>query len=147
MILISHRGNINGKQIELENSVQYVTAALQNGYNVEVDVWRLSDTLYLGHDKPQYRIEVDWFIKHANKLWVHCKNIDSLCFFNTLKNNELNFFWHESDTATLTSKGYIWVYPGKQPVKNSVAVLPELYNESIINCLGVCSDNIIKYKV
>ena len=35
---------------------------------------------------------------------------------------------------------------GKQPIKDSIAVLPELYNDDISSCLGVCSDNISKYK-
>ena len=57
-----------------------------------------------------------------------------------------NYFWHETDTLTLTSKGYIWVYPGKQIVKNSIAVLPEIFNDNISECVGICSDNIKNYK-
>ncbi len=57
-----------------------------------------------------------------------------------------NYFWHETDTVTLTSKSYIWAYPGKQPITNSIAVLPEIYNDNIENCVGVCSDIIEFYK-
>ncbi len=34
---------------------------------------------------------------------------------------------------------------GKQPVSNSIAVMPELYNDPISNCFGICSDFINKY--
>jgi hypothetical protein len=59
---------------------------------------------------------------------------------------DFNFFWHETDTVTLTSKKYIWAYPTKQPILNSIAVMPELYKDNIIGCIGVCSDYIEKYK-
>ena len=86
------------------------------------------------------------FIKtNANKLWIHCKNIGAIEFFHKL-DSDFNYFWHETDTLTLTSKGYIWVYPNKQPVKNSIAVLPELHNDDVSCCIGVCSDYIENYK-
>jgi hypothetical protein len=59
---------------------------------------------------------------------------------------KLNYFWHDKDDMTLTSHGYAWVYPGKQPVKNSIAVLPEINNEKTDGCIGVCSDIIESYK-
>jgi len=40
----------------------------------------------------------------------------------------------------------MWVYPGKQPIKNSIAVLPEIFNDDIKDCTGICSDFIKKYK-
>ena len=39
MYLISHRGNVNGKNPDRENSPLYIKAALTLGYDVEVDVW------------------------------------------------------------------------------------------------------------
>ena len=38
MILISHRGNINGPNPEMENNPEYIQKALDLGYDVEVDV-------------------------------------------------------------------------------------------------------------
>jgi hypothetical protein len=45
--------------------------------------------------------------------------------------NLLNYFFHQEDDITLTSKGYIWAYPGKQPIKNSIAVMPELNKDDL----------------
>ena len=144
MILIAHRGNINGKNPELENSITYINEAIKLGYNVEVDVWMINGVLFLGHDKPQYKITLHWLDENIDYLWVHCKNLQAIEWFNIT--NQYNYFWHQEDTVTLTSKGYIWAYPGNQPIKKSIAVLPELNNENVYECLGICSDYIQEYK-
>jgi hypothetical protein len=145
MILISHRGNTNGKFESWENEPTYIDKAISKGYNVEVDVWYKDNTLWLGHDKPDYGVDFRWFRDRLSKLWVHCKNIDAVLYFKECGYN-INFFWHETDTLTLTSNGFIWVYPGKQPIKNSIAVMPEINNDNTIDCLGICSDYIEKYQ-
>ena len=38
MFFISHRGNINGKDINKENKPLYINQALKKGYHVEADV-------------------------------------------------------------------------------------------------------------
>lgn len=145
MILISHRGNLLGKIESSENNPSYVDFAIHEGYDVEVDFWYINGILYLGHDSPQYNINLKWFKDRINKLWIHCKNIESVIF---LKNCEykFNYFWHESDKITLTSLNYIWAHSGTQPINGSVAVLPEINNENTDMCLGICSDYIKKYK-
>ena len=145
MILISHRGNINGKIESLENNPEYIDEALLKEYDVEIDVWVIEGNFYLGHDEPQYGITLEWLDKRKNELWIHCKNIEAIEWFNSLFNT-YNYFWHQEDTLTLTSKGYIWVYPGKQSIKNSIAVMPEIYHDDTSQCLGICSDYIQNYK-
>jgi len=143
MILISHRGNIDGPNEVRENSPYYIMEALAMGFDVEIDMWWIDGKIYLGHDKPQYKVSDEWLGDGVDKLWVHCKNIELL---NWIRNTTLHYFWHENDTITLTSKNYIWAYPGKQPITNSIAVMPELYNDSVEYCTGICSDFIKKYK-
>jgi hypothetical protein len=46
MKLIAHRGNINGIMDSLENEPTYIDLAIQKGYDVEVDLWLISDNLY-----------------------------------------------------------------------------------------------------
>ena len=143
MILISHRGNIDGKNPELENHPQYIDTAIEAGYDVEIDLWFIDGRTYLGHDEPQYEIDDCWLEERTDKLWVHCKNVESL---NWIRSTILHYFWHEEDTLTLTSENYIWVYPGKQPVIGSVAVMPEINNDDVSKCIGICSDYIKNYK-
>lgn len=145
MILISHRGNIDGRVESYENEPNYVDKALAKGYDVEIDVWYVNEELFLGHDRPQYRVNQKWIQDRKDELWIHCKNIDSIVYFNYRLVNRYNYFWHQEDTVTLTAEGYIWAYPGKQPIKNSIAVMPELYDDDITSCLGVCSDKIEYY--
>ena len=78
MILISHRGNINGRIPDLENSPDYIDAAIKLGYDVEVDLWWVVGRIYLGHDEPQYEVSDEWLGNRINKLWVHCKNAELL---------------------------------------------------------------------
>ena len=144
MILISHRGNIEGKNVDKENHPDYIDQALSLGYQVEIDLWLINGKLFLGHDEPQYNINSDWLFNRISKLWIHCKNIPAIEWFNIV--GRFNYFWHENDTITLTSKNDIWAYPGKQPIKNSIAVMPEIYDEDVSSCLGVCSDYIQTYK-
>jgi hypothetical protein len=144
MILISHRGNIDGKQTNLENNPNYVDNAINLGYDVEIDVWLFNSEFYLGHDEPQFLISFDWLEKRKNKIWIHCKNLDCVSFLNDY-NKDFNYFWHQTDDLTLTSFGYMWVYPGKQPIKNSISVLPEINNDNVSKCIGICSDVILKF--
>ena len=57
-----------------------------------------------------------------------------------------HYFWHQEDDYTITSRGFIWTYPGKKLFPNSICVLPEHANYKDINCKGICSDFIDKYK-
>ena len=144
MILISHRGNTNGKFDSYENEPMYIDKAISDGFDVEVDVWMIEGVLFLGHDNPQYGVTQHWFNERYEKLWIHCKNVEAMEWFNAI--GGFNYFWHEEDMVTLTSKNYIWAYPGKQPIKRSIAVMPEIHNDDVSECIGICSDYIINYK-
>jgi hypothetical protein len=142
-ILISHRGNLEGPISKLENAPEYIDNALSLGYQVEIDIWSIDGVLFLGHDKPIHGITQHWLNKRAHKLWVHCKNVEAIEWFNSI--GGFNYFWHQEDTVTLTSRNYIWAYPGKQPIKGSIAVMPELYKDNLTECIGICSDYIKEY--
>lgn len=141
MILISHRGNISGKKINLENKPEYIKETLSKGYDVEIDVWFTENQFYLGHDVPQYKIDYNFLLNE--KLWCHAKNIDALI---QLEKISAHYFWHENDTVTLTSKKIIWAYPSKIKIENAINVLPEMYNIDVSNCMGICSDYVEQYK-
>jgi len=145
MILISHRGNINGRFESYENEPTYIDKAISDGYDVEIDVWFIDGNLFLGHDNPQYGVDFRWFRDRLSKLWIHCKNIEAINFFRECQYN-FNYFWHENDTITLTSLNYIWAYIGKQPIEKSIAVMPEINNDDLTKCIGVCSDYIERHK-
>ena len=141
MILISHRGNLNGRS-NRENEPDYIHEALVKDFDVEIDVWYVGGDFWLGHDKPQYLTEKN-FLENP-KLWCHAKNINAL---NEMLKEGIHCFWHQEDDVTLTSKGYMWTYPGKKLTDTSISVLPELNDEDLSkNILGICSDYIVNYE-
>ena len=137
MILISHRGNLNGVSVERENSIDYVEEALSHNFDVEIDVWDIFGSYFLGHDEPKHLVKKD-FLKRDG-LWCHAKNIQGL--YSMLEDN-IHCFWHQEDDVTLTSEGYMWTYPGKELTTNSIAVLPE--EEIEVEVAGICSDYIVR---
>lgn len=140
MIKIAHRGNINGPNEKYENDPSYIIEAIKQGFDVEIDVWFLNGSFYLGHDNPKYMVGIN-YLKNDH-FWCHCKNIESLYL---LTKNNIRSFFHDSDGATLTSDGYIWTYPGEHLTENSICVMPEKSNWKIPkNIAGVCSDYVLK---
>jgi hypothetical protein len=144
MIYISHRGNLNGLNSQLENSPVYIDAAIDKRFYVEVDLWYDGNRLTLGHDEPQYNIHIDWLMTRTQYLFIHCKDQKSLDL--CLRNN-LNCFFHANDDYTLTSRGYTWCYPGQEAAGLlSIAVMPEkvmdikTFKNSGKKYFGVCSD-------
>jgi hypothetical protein len=148
MRLIAHRGNLTGPNPIKENSIEYIEEAIAEGFDVEVDIRHEDHNFYLGHDEPQYYVPMSWLVKYKDVLWIHCKNLEAL---EKMSNSvvEFNYFWHETDSYTITSKGIGWVYPGKKPYSNSVLVMPEnayCSDEYINQVYGICTDKVIYYK-
>jgi hypothetical protein len=142
MIIIAHRGNVEGPNPPDENNPDYIDHAILQGYDVEIDFWVEKGQFYLGHDSPKYPIDIKFLFERSSRLWIHCKNIEAI---ERLDTSGFNYFWHDKDFMTITSQGYLWVYPGRQPVKKSIAVLPEMYNDPIYDCYGICTDYADRY--
>lgn len=144
MFYISHRGNLDSKNPDTENSIEAIESCLSIGLDVEIDVWYVQSQFFLGHDYP--KIKVDPTFLENDKLWCHAKNDEAI--FHMIQNKKIHCFWHSTDDYTITSKGFLWAYPGKTINKNTVCVLPELcgYSDTeLSNCIGICSDQITRY--
>ena len=136
MKLISHRGNVFGAILSKENTPQYISTAIESGYDVEIDVWVIDEKIYLGHDNPE--LEIDPKFLENDKFWCHAKNIEALTY---MSHRNIHHFWHEEDQYTLTSKNFIWTYPERSLTKNSIAVWRDAEDGPIPkNCYGICSD-------
>ena len=140
MFFISHRGNTNGENHKNENRPEYIVETLNKKFDVEIDIWFEKNSFYLGHDKPDYKVDNNFIT--LRKLWFHAKNIEAL---HQLQKMKLVCFWHQKDDVTLTSNGFIWTYPGWKLTPNSICVLPEKYKIKKFNCAGICSDYILRY--
>ena len=145
MKIISHRGNINGPDKERENHPDYISKAVEEGYDVETDVWFINHKWYLGHDNPEYEIKYNFLFD--SRFWLHAKNGEAFDKLLKDKNYNFNVFWHTTEDWVLTSKGYIWTYPNKFLYENSICVMPELgYNGNLKACYGICTDYPIDYE-
>ena len=138
MKIISHRGNISGRNIELENHPCYIKSALDKGYDVEVDVWCINNKWMLGHDEPVHYIDISFL--RSEKIWCHAKNLIAL---NLMISEGVHCFWHEQDDYTLTSKNYIWTYPNKNITPRSVIVYRDIDEQKKLSIkpYGVCIDD------
>jgi glycerophosphoryl diester phosphodiesterase len=134
MVVIAHRGNLNGPNPAQENSPEYIQRAIDAGFDVEIDVWVLNGHVYLGHDHPHYKVTVD-FLRNPS-FWCHAKNFDALEFM--LNESDIHCFWHETDKFTITSEGVIWTYPNNITGQHSVIVTNDPVTSK--NIFGVCTD-------
>lgn len=158
MLLISHRGNISGKNFKRENSQPYIQEALDAGYFVEIDIVFNGGKYYHGHEWGGCKGEVDpdFLSRNYQKLLIHCKDKESILF--CAENlSPLNYFYHDRDEFTLTS--YMWIISHSRVadqiafndddfVAGTICMLPEkfgLSKESLKNCPGICSDIISFY--
>jgi hypothetical protein len=150
-ILISHRGNIDGRIPERENTVEYINEALQKGYNVEIDCHLVDREIFLGHDSGVEKMPNEFFINE--KLWLHAKSLETFHFLRETIGSQVskpNIFFHTIEDVVVTTNGYSWVNVHKDIGYNSILVLPEEYfycsKKNINACVGICSDFISNYK-
>ncbi len=174
--IISHRGNIEGPNKSWENHPEQIRFALKEKYSVEIDVWYVYNSWWLGHDEPQYQIDINFLldISGMNRegvswtifphVWIHCKNMEAVEQIQALNKASLrrreeedyltvgryaglNYFFHQEDSMTLTSRGYMWVHPKVKLVPvDSIWVVPfdKPFDFTDFNwgrVKGVCVDN------
>lgn len=143
MIKIAHRGNYAGRKSARENTISYIEEAIAAGYNVEVDVWLIEKTWYLGHDFTNEEIDLSFL--ERPEVWTHAKNL--VAYVSLYNNRRAHVFWHNKDDYVFTSKGIKWASPGII-THDGVMVMPELSSISVaalesmeVSPLGICSDN------
>lgn len=144
MLLISHRGNLEFQDFSKENTIPQIEKAIEYGFDVEIDVWKIEKNLFLGHDFGINLVNVEWMENNKNKLWIHCKNLEAFKFLDS--EYDFNLFVHDDEPVVITTKGYRWYYPGNDS-SGGICVLPEKFNKSIPNkTIGICTDYPYKFK-
>jgi hypothetical protein len=147
MKLISNKGNITGKLLD-ENNPAIVESAINIGYDVKIDLWLQENQLYLGTDKPEYKLDIDWLEKHHHKLWLHCHDLEIINKFYALDpmGVKLNYFHMESDILVRSSKWYN-IMQLKNPINGCVFMNPENHPEyDFSQCFGIISNSVAIYR-
>lgn len=145
MKLISHRGNIDGVYLDKENSPEYIDRAIQLGYDVEVDVRIIKrDVWWLGHDGPQYQVDINWLYERRNNIWFHAKNANALVL---LMSRSFKVFYHsvEEHVPIAGTINNIWSHNIEEATTQSIIPLLDkksidLVNIKELNVYGICSD-------
>lgn len=148
--IIAHRGNMNGPNPAMENHPEYISEAIKNDFDVEIDVWIIENKFFLGHDKPIYKVTEEWIKSISDPAWFHAKNIQALF---KLKDLCVNCFWHENDRCTISNDGYIIHLPGSKDLSKIRSVLVTNENREILKdfelmnrCFGICTDYALEAK-
>ena len=156
-IIIAHRGLINGPCNINENKPDHISknfSAFPRIIN-EIDIW-INDQIFLGHDKPSYKVNLEFIKKNSSKLILHIKyiNNNSIKALNNLEEilNSCHTFSHEEDDFTITSKNWIWSHPRRGIEENCIVVMPEKFlnfnsDEDLIllkKAKGICTDYPLK---
>lgn len=148
--LIAHRGNIHGPNEVRENHPSYIDEAIAAGFDAEIDLWANNKgDFLLGHDFGAHHIDYEWLHNRKERLWIHAKNFAALRF---LKDSDFNYFFHDDDDFTLTSKCNIWAHPrvSAQEVNGAVYVnqgwRDDIFLKGVIagRPLGICSDYVTR---
>jgi hypothetical protein len=140
--VVSHRGNLNGPDPNRENNPSYIDKAINRFYEVEADIHHIEGSFYLGHNSPEYYVDLHWIKERKDYIIFHCKNKEALY----LLKDGYHCFFHANDPYVLTSENVIWTYPGQPVGPGCIIVDLEPPNGERLNkyrtnkCLGVCTD-------
>jgi len=148
--IISHRGNVSGPDLKNENLPSYIDKALQQGLDVEIDLRKIKDKFFLGHDNPDYLVSLAWLEERKKNLWIHTKNFNAFEALLELNNNFI-FFYYTSEPLVLISNGKIWCHQHEKIVNPKNCVVPFLDKSSVLrnrefNWHGVCTDYPLIFK-
>lgn len=144
MKIISHRGNISGPEPNLENTKKSIDLALENNFDVEIDLWKVNNEFFLGHDKPLNKVSFEWLENRKKHLWIHTKNFNA--FESLLEiNRGFIFFYYTCEPLVLTSNGKIWCHRIQEITNPANCIAPLLSKSSFqenkqTKWYGVCTD-------
>lgn len=142
---ICHRGNLTGPNKDMENNFGVLIQRAIQGYHVELDVWYHEKHIWLGHDKPEYKITLDWLASSKRRL-IHAKDgktFEYLLHECGKRALDLHVFYHTQEDYVLTNKGLVICYPGKPLLEGSLCMMPERAQYSIEDlqkCFSICTD-------
>lgn len=142
LILISHLGNIDGRNEETENTVSAITSALNLGYNVCCYVVSVHAAFLLPSARGYQRLP--YALLSNPKVWylsADASTLDALCASNA-------HAVPDGAAVALTSVHYLWCQPGSNLTPRSIAVFPEQAEPSWLASsepAGLCSDAISRY--
>lgn len=142
-IIISHLGNIAGRQPKQENRFKYLKAALDAGWHVCADVVFYQGGFLLPYDGGFNPAPPSFFSNQ--RVWSRCYNADTL---DALCNIGAHAFMDAEHMPTLTSSQFIWTPANRELSPRSIAYLPEMAEPTWLDSYepaGLCSNEPASY--
>lgn len=142
-IIISHLGNINGRNEKQENRLAYVQEALKAGWHVCIDVVFHCGSFLLPFDGGFNSAPAAFFSKQ--RIWCRAHDpitLDALCNINA------HAFLNTDSGLALTSAQFIWTLPPNDLLSRSIAVFPETAEPGWLELAepaGLCSNEPVRY--
>lgn len=136
--IILHRAQYKGFNESIANNPKHIKSIIKD-YDVEIDLWRQDKQLYLGHDYPKYKIDLDFLIEYRKRLFIHAKDIETL-FFLSETCYDLHYFYHDIEKAVLTSKKFIWQQGYNDLTSKTILVDISNNPKYHAKCYGLCVD-------
>jgi hypothetical protein len=142
-IIISHLGNIDGREVENENRLKYLKAALTAGWHICADVIFRNGGFLLPHQNGFDAAPLSFFSQ--SRVWSRCRDAETL---DALCNVKAHAFFISDAGHALTSEQFIWTLPPENLVDRSIAAFPELAPDEWLEKqepAGLCSNTPIVY--
>lgn len=159
--IISHRGNINGRNSKHENNPTWILEMLKKypKLYVEIDMWVINGVPYLGHDEPIYKLDYKfktYLVQEDYKFYINCKNYEAIEFcnrfgFKHFTNNYDPYAMIKNSNKILTCEIQPFEYVKHNPL--FILLSSELYgfpfkkldDEQSKHFFGVITDYPLKY--
>jgi hypothetical protein len=74
MLYLSFRGLLQGQDPAAENTIKQIGKALNAGFGVMVDAWRVNNKLYLGSEQPLYEVTPQYL--QNKRFYIAVRNQD-----------------------------------------------------------------------
>lgn len=142
-IIISHLGNVNGRQPEKENTLAYIQKALKEGWHVCIDVAFRNGSFLLPNDHGFQVIPPALLSKQ--RVWCRAQDADTI---DALCNLTAHCFLVSDSFMSLTSAQFIWTLPPHGLLSRSIAAFPELAEPGWLESAepaGLCSNEPARY--
>lgn len=142
-IIISHLGNLNGRQPEHENTLPYVRAALDRGWHICIDVLFSGGRFLLPTTQGHQAAPPAFFSQQ--RVWARALTpgtLDALCQVNA------HVVPVSAADFSLTSAQFLWTLPSVELTDRSIAVFPEFADASWLadsEPAGICTNYPEKY--
>lgn len=146
MIYISYRGVFDGNNFQDANTPNQITKAMNFGFNVMIDVWKVNDKFYLGNEQPTTEVTAKYL--QNKRFWLNARNNAMITFLQSEPaKNYPNWFYFPSmpPPAYVTASNGKLITPGNVPINNnSVIFLPEITDTAMfstvhLRCFGIVS--------